>query len=478
VNDLRRVVWRYAAQGLWVAGAAPPDTEATTEQAAPLLEGIETVGGVLPVVPGSRAAVRGAALSIEALEDQPALDLASYFHCYPVGEDSAQQLAERLRNEPAVDEVEIRTRPVTPYWYDPGPEGLESVDAAPPAAPSGFSAQTTPSFFAYQRYLGPDGFDVLPAWTVGGGRGEGVHVLDVETRWNLGHEEHDGRARVVIGGPWGSASDRDHGTAVLGILSAEDKGAGIIGMAPSSLPRAGSVVWDPAPATGRWNVENLLVQVPAFLPAGTVVLLELQERGPRTPATGNDQFGMLPVERWPSTWAAIRTLVAKGYHVVEAAGNGNQNLDDAIYGETFSRNRDSGAILVGAGNSAFRAVPRSRCDDFSNFGERLDVQGWGNDVATSGGPLSEYRDLHPLQQPFDAWRCYTRSFGGTSGASALVAGAVACVAGAARLDPSDMRSLLVSTGKAQTASAAAPASEQIGPLPQVAACLRGLGLLF
>ena len=71
--------------------------------------------------------------------------------------------------------------------------------------------------------------------------------------------------------------------------------------------------------------------------------------------------GTIAIEWWPDDYAAIRNAVTRGILVIEAAGNGAENLDDAIYqapapgfpaGWTnpFRRsNRDSGAIVVGAG---------------------------------------------------------------------------------------------------------------------------------
>ena len=85
--------------------------------------------------------------------------------------------------------------------------------------------------------------------------------------------------------------------------------------------------------------------------------------------------------------------------VVEAAGNGAQHLDDPIYGGQgpgFRPNRpnpfmrdglDSGAVVVGAGAPPERrATARTaRGWTFSNWGTAIDAQGWGREVATTGG---------------------------------------------------------------------------------------------
>ena len=65
---------------------------------------------------------------------------------------------------------------------------------------------------------------------------------------------------------------------------------------------------------------------------------------------------------------------------------------------------------------------RSRLD-FSNYGARVDVQGWGREVTTTG-----YGDLQGGLNE-DLW--YTDHFSGTSSASPVVVGALAANAGRA-----------------------------------------------
>jgi hypothetical protein len=141
--------------------------------------------------------------------------------------------------------------------------------------------------------------------------------------------------------------------------------------------------------------------------------------------------------------AAIQYATSKGILVVEAGGNGQRDLDNGIYdlnpgppfgpfpdwrANPFKRNPiDTQAVLVGAGappdgihGSAF-GPDRSRLD-FSNFGSNIDTQGWGEEVVTCGGNSN----LTPSAEPD---RRYTGAFGGTSSASAMIAGALACLQG-------------------------------------------------
>jgi hypothetical protein len=168
------------------------------------------------------------------------------------------------------------------------------------------------------------------------------------------------------------------------------------------------------------------------------------------------------MEYWQGEYDAIATATANGVVVVEAAGNGSANLDDAAYGGRFNRAvRDSGAILVGASTSTTR-VPMC----WTNFGGRVDVHGWGENVVTMG-----YGDLFSSGED----QYYTSFFSGTSSASPIVTGAAASVQGAARasgraaLDSRAMRSLLAGTGTAQANDA-----RRIGPLPDLRRALTQL----
>lgn len=133
-------------------------------------------------------------------------------------------------------------------------------------------------------------------------------------------------------------------------------------------------------------------------------------------------------------------------------------------------NRDSGAIVVGAGapppgtHGRDHGPDRSRLD-FSNWGAVVDAQGWGREVTTCG-----YGDLQGGTNE-DEW--YTDQFSGTSSASPIVVGALGCVQGVVRaqgkspLTPVEARQLLRATGSPQQDAPGRPSSQRIGNRPDL-----------
>jgi hypothetical protein len=115
--------------------------------------------------------------------------------------------------------------------------------------------------------------------------------------------------------------------------------------------------------------------------------------------------------------------------------------------------------------------------EFSNFGYRVDAQGWGHEVTTSG--------FGNLQQGDDEDRWYKLDFGGTSAATPMVAGALASVQGILRaagkplLTPAQARELLRTTGSPQQDSDPGdgrPASQRIGNRPDILEMIGEFGL--
>ena len=349
----------------------------------------------------------------------------------------------------------------------------------------------TPDLSMSQGYLdaAPNGINARYAWTMAGGRGDGVKLIDVEYDWVTDHEDfapdatrfwggrpicaYDGVNNMTGVGSGGS----EHGTAVMGILNAPHNGFGVSGIVPNIRFGLSSVCrpldWAFA-ATSHEAVFTLfsgesiagrthnivtsyaINDARSGLGRGDVLLVEQHTFGPssgeRCPWGDCSQWEYVPMEYYQHSFDAIRRATAEGIVVVEAGGNGGQNLDALRYWPRFEASvRHSGAILVGASNgngNLNRAF-------FSNFGRRVDLNGWGGMVATLGygnGPSGRVApwNVNVIN------RFYTNNFGGTSSAAPIVAGAVASMQGARRaagrdpLNGSDMRMLLDQTGTPQT----------------------------
>ena len=327
------------------------------------------------------------------------------------------------------------------------------------------TADAVPDLVGYQDYRG--GLALAPTAT-----GKGVRIADVEYEWLASHIDlaaKDLPQAPSTGLPPGYQV-RDHGTAVLGVLGASADGKGITGIAPDATLLPTSPFIDAA-----YRPAQAITAAAAGLGPGDVLLVELQAQVP-------DNGLMVPIEAYPEVRAAIAKAVAKGIVVVEPAANSGLDLGSVSLGALGPNpwapgtpgESDSGALLVGGGGSGtdlLNGIPvgdRQRTPE-SNFGDRVNLQGYGVGVVTSG-----YADLPGA----DANSSYTACFDGTSSASATVAGAVAVVQGAAiarfgePLTPAQMRGLLRATGEAQVVPGTGDGS--IGPRPQVAAAIAAL----
>lgn len=328
------------------------------------------------------------------------------------------------------------------------------------------AAIDTPNMEPAQGYLcsSPNGINSFAAWEYMGGQGNGVAVCDIEGDWNFDHE--DLPSITHFGGDLLGAGWKDHGTAVLGEIVGKPNKTGICGIAPKAKPKVHSAV-----IGGLWNTAQAITNSAARMDAGDVILIELQGTHPIT-------RGYVAMQYWDDTYSAIRAAVEKGIVVVEAAGNGDQNFDASVFNGS-NLQKDAGAIVVGAGvppNNYYdynegtgrrytkMGVPRSRTW-FSNYGKIVNVQGWGEHVTTTG-----YGDAF---DDGDENRWFTHRFSGTSSASPIVTGAVACLQGIAMAGgggpfaPADIRKLLIQTGTPQADDPIRPKTQHIGPLPNV-----------
>ncbi|MBN2000470.1 S8 family serine peptidase, partial [candidate division KSB1 bacterium] len=299
-------------------------------------------------------------------------------------------------------------------------------------------APATPSYVASQDYLGPapDGIDAYYAWLFPGGEGENIQVMDIEYGWTLTHEDLPGV--FYINAP--VMRYEDHGTAVLSILAGCSNSYGITGI----VHQADIGIF----SCWTISIADAINSATQILDPGDIILLEQQT------ADSINGINLVPVEYHQAEYDAIKAATAGGYVVVEAAGNGDENLDRRAFNDIFDRDfRDSGAIMIGAAD-AYTHVP----SNFTTYGDRVDVHAWGQRIWCAGYGVVRVNGLDHNQ-----W--YTNDFSGTSGASAITAGAVASIQsfllqqGRQILSSQEMRNLLRNTGTPQAADA-----KQIGPM--------------
>lgn len=464
---MAKTVVVIASPRVGLRSAGPSLASATDEDVTEIERIVASVGGRLELLFGeteSRLIARAASLrSAGAAVSVPALET---FYTLTVPDDHrAEQVAAELAKAAGVDGAYVQPEAFLAVL---GHGELHRVAPSPEPAPP-----VTPDFEPRQLYraAAPGGVDVAYAWGFAGGRGAGVNVIDCEGAWRLTHEDLRLNQSGVIGPETPDLGWRNHGTAVASEIGGDLNGLGVTGIAPDASFRGSSIF-------GAGGLAAAIRAAADALRAGDIMLLEVQY--------GHPSRGWTSVEWWPAEFAAIQYAVGRGVIVVEAAGNGGNDLDDAIYNtpapgfpatwsNPFRRGaRDSGAILVGAGappsgtHGRDWGPDRSRLD-FSNYGSALDAQGWGREVTAAG-----YGDLQGGPNE-DLW--YTDQFSGTSSASPIIVGVLACVQGVRRasgqtlLTPATARALLRSTGSPQQDAPGRPATQRIGNRPNLRAMI-------
>ncbi len=321
---------------------------------------------------------------------------------------------------------------------------------------SDLTAQTTPPFIEEQRYLydasltgtSDIGIGAQNVWFLPGGMGEYVNIVDVEQGWNLNHEDLPPGTQLLYGS--NNPSSEDHGTAVLGILVGQDNGFGITGLCPLASIQVSSH-YNPTENNEEIELKNAIYFAAQALNAGDILVIEAERV-----LHGNVK---VPVENWLLVRTEIVNAVQAGIIVIviEAAGNGGRDIAPYVTG-------NSGAIIVAAGEPG-----QLIADPNSNFGDRVDLHAWGSDVVTAGeGDLYSGNPATPNDD-------YTNTFSNTSAATALVAGAAACLQSiyfantGAKLTPGQMRAVLKDSGIPHQNG-----SENIGPRPNLPAAIDSL----
>jgi subtilisin family serine protease len=374
---------------------------------------------------------------------------SGFVQVVPKSGADARKIATALKRQKAVWDAYVAPRPE-------------------PAMPAG-SAAGSRNFEPSQGYLyaAPDGIGAEEVWSLAGAKGRGITICDIEGNWNRTHEDLPSGIPLLGGTVINNLGWRNHGTAVLGEMVSIPDARGCVGISHQAKAAVHSAV-----INGVFNAAGAISNAAAQLKAGDVILIELHAPGP------NGKY--VAMQYWSDIFTAITAAVEKGITVVEAAGNGDENFDAAVFNNTGLQ-KDSGAIVVGAGvpptnhldfdgfgpgMPAYSSlgVPRSRIF-FSNYGKIVNVQGWGWHVTSTG-----YGDAQGGASE-NTW--YTLRFSGTSSASPIVTGAVACLQGRAKakngapMTPKKVRDILMTTGTPQQAGPGVPLTQRIGPLPNL-----------
>ncbi len=215
------------------------------------------------------------------------------------------------------------------------------------------------------------------------------------------------------------------GTWALGVLFAQPIHEGLVGI----VPRASAVFSRPdTPRTGEGPVLSMADAVDraaTALDPGDVLLVALAPDD-------------LPVEHDPATFAAIQLATARGIHVVEAAGDGETDLDDPSHAGRYDLAlRDSGAILVTGYLRQPQPPPPAPTRIRGSRGQRVDAHAPSPIYTTK--PAGPHRHL-------------VQWFEGSASASTQVAGVVALASSAVQqrrgepVHPARMREALRVTG--------------------------------
>ena len=346
----------------------------------------------------------------------------------------------------------------------PRPAPPPALPAPPP--PTDIPPKT-PDFSSMQQYRGSTrGVGADDVKSIPGADGSGISIVDIEYQWVLDHEDLDlpptaSIDSATIDNPY-PQNEGNHGTAVLGELGAKDNGYGVTGLSPGAVLKVAPQMT----IEFGFRTERAVSLATSASSPGDVILMENQTCvcNIGCPYAGS-QEGLGPSEWYRPVYDAIEIATARGIIVVAAAGNGSVDLDQNSCNNRFNLNvYDSGAIIVGAGRSTDRS-PHS----YSSYGSRVDVHAWGDGIVTTG--------YGSLFDPGDIRQRYMQSFGGTSGASPMVASAVAIIQGILKargqppMKPRDVRSLLVTTGTPQGGGT----GRHIGPRPNLVAAAKELG---
>ncbi len=324
----------------------------------------------------------------------------------------------------------------------------------------------------------PVGIDAEYAWKIPGGDGGGkegiaLQFLDLEQGWTIDHEDLPRGIKRIYGA---NQDWEGHGTSVLSIVVGNDNTKGAIGIAPNVATIKVASIWQSdGEDINRYEALNAAINE---LTWGDVLLLEDQitargnypvNRGGYSATDGWGKYHKLPIEVDDTLFELIWTATTRGIVVVEAAGNGDIDLDRFEPSEsTYWRHADSGAIMVAGATDA----DPHRVHTPSNFGSRINCYAWSQSIfcAGDGKRGTSQRAYSP---PY---------FSGTSAAAAIIAGAALAFQGIAqannlrpanhkgRLAPKELRQIL--SDPTTGTPSGDPPNDRIGVMPDLKSIIR------
>ena len=331
--------------------------------------------------------------------------------------------------------------------------------------PPGDILPATPSYIAQQSYLQPNpGLNVESVWNLGF-TGQNVTIHNIEYGFNKNHEEfHAFNCNIAPGMNVNSAattSFTEHGTATMGVLFGNSGSYGITGIAHGAQQ-----VWlYPEWQQSGYSRINAITNALNNSNVGDIVVYEMQSYG-FNGSVSNPRF--VPAEYDILVWNLTKALTDAGRIVIAAAGNGYQDLDSSDY-QDYMNYGDSGAIIVGGGtaNLVHQIYPPYVVNGItysSTYGTRVDIQGWFENVRTTGAiPNSGFTLIgNDFNQSY-------MTFTGTSSATAQVGGVVAVLQSFYNsltsnwLTSQQIRTILKTTGIPQGGDL----TKNIGPLPNL-----------
>ncbi len=404
--------------------------------------------------------------------DDPA-DLNNYYRIFTRNRSATRAALNLLLRDPAIETAE-------PEWHLagilPAQQGSKktpirgvlspktTVIKAPPAPilknpykrSSSFRVPT-PNFEHLQKYFAsaPQGLGFRPSLGVLGAQGNPSQtVFHLEAAWAYQHEDISKltKANTLGKTDFGALNIqvwRDHGTASAGMLVADLDTKGIRGIVPDSKLKVCSFI------NGYANMFSLALKAAKLgdvFSSSAVFGLHV----------GKNAY-MAPFDFPQITYDAIRNVALRGIPLTIPAGNTGTNLEDPkIFGKRYlPSSTPSGAFLVGGTNG-----PTPKKVSWSNYGYPVRVNGWGTLVtSTAYGKL--WKNGPEQTYYIDTW-------GGTSAASPQVAGVLASILSARKmqglppLGPNSLLTLLEKTGT--------PVVGKIGVRPNLFAALKNLGL--